>query len=111
MKLLLDFNLSPKLVPLLGSLFPGTIHAQMTDLRADAEDIVIWQYAKRENFAILTADSDFLILTNRFGQPPKLIRLEGMNYRTRQAAAVLQRSALRMAEFAKSEAGILILRP
>jgi len=44
--------LSPKLVPLLGDLFPGTIHAQMTDLSADAEDIAIWEYAKRENFAI-----------------------------------------------------------
>ncbi len=57
MKLLLDFNLSPKLVPLLGGLFPGTIHADTTDLPVDAEDIAIWEYAKRENFAILTADS------------------------------------------------------
>ena len=95
----------------MSGLFPGTIHAQMTDLPTDAEDIVIWEYARRENFAILTADSDFLNLANRLGQPPKLIRRESMNYRTRKAASILHRSALRMAEFAKSEAGILILRP
>jgi predicted nuclease of predicted toxin-antitoxin system len=110
-KLLLDFNLSPKLLQLLQGLFPGTTHAKMTDLSAEAEDIVIWEYAKHENFIILTADRDFLHLANRFGQPPKLIRLEGMNYRTSHAASVLQRNAIRMAEFGRSEAGILILRP
>lgn len=67
MKPLLDFNLSPKLLQLLSGLFPGTTHAPMTDLPAEAQDIVIWEYAKRENFSILTADRDFLILANRFG--------------------------------------------
>ena len=110
MKLLLDFNLSPKLLQLLSGLFPGTTHAQMTDLPAEAQDIVIWEYAKRENFSILTADRDFLTLANRFGQPPKVIRLESMNYRTRQAAVMLQRNSIRMAEFAKSDAGVLVLR-
>jgi predicted nuclease of predicted toxin-antitoxin system len=110
-KLLLDFNLSPKLLPLLAGLFPGTTHAQIADLPPESEDIVIWEYAKRENFSILTADRDFLELANRLGQPPKLIRLESMNYRTQQAASILQRNAIRMAEFGKSQAGILILRP
>jgi predicted nuclease of predicted toxin-antitoxin system len=110
-KLLLDFNLSPKLLPLLSSLFPGTTHAKMTGLSPESEDIVIWEYAKGESFTILTADRDFLYLANRLGQPPKLIRLETMNYRTQQAASILQRNAIRMAEFGKSHAGILVLRP
>jgi predicted nuclease of predicted toxin-antitoxin system len=71
-KLLLDFNLSPKLLQLLSGLFPGTTHAQMTELPPEAEDIAIWDYAKRENFTILTADRDFLQLAERLGQPPKL---------------------------------------
>jgi predicted nuclease of predicted toxin-antitoxin system len=110
-KLLLDFNLSPKLLQLLSGLFPGTTHAQMTDLPPEAEDGAIWEYAKRENFTILTADRDFLALAKRLGQPPKLIRLESMNYRTRHAASILQRNSIRMDEFAKSDAGVLILRP
>ena len=48
MKLLLDFNLSPKLLPLLCGLFPHTTHAQMIGLPPEAQDIVIWEYAKRE---------------------------------------------------------------
>jgi predicted nuclease of predicted toxin-antitoxin system len=110
-KLLLDFNPSPKLLPLLSGLFPGTTHAQTMGLPPESRDLVIWEYAKREGFTILTADRDFLHLADQFGQPPKLIRLESMNYRTHQAASILQRNAIRMAEFGKSAMAVLVLRP
>jgi len=44
-KLLLDENLSPRLVQRLGSLFPGLTHVRNVGL-ARAADQIIWDWAK-----------------------------------------------------------------
>jgi predicted nuclease of predicted toxin-antitoxin system len=41
-------------------------HVQDVGLK-DADDRVIWQYAKERNLAIITKDEDFQILANRQG--------------------------------------------
>ncbi|MDQ2842568.1 MAG: DUF5615 family PIN-like protein [Acidobacteriota bacterium] len=82
MRLLLDFNLSPKLVPLLADLFPKALHVRNAGIAGNAPDEIIWRYAKENGFAILTCDSDFVELANRHGPPPKVMPLESMNYRT-----------------------------
>jgi predicted nuclease of predicted toxin-antitoxin system len=49
------------------------LHAQDIGLDA-AEDVVIWQYAKERNAAILTKDEDFQALANRQGSiPPQVV--------------------------------------
>ena len=60
--LLFDANLSPKLATRLAELFPGTIHVFETELVRDTPDERIWEYAKANGFAIVTADSDFLAI-------------------------------------------------
>jgi predicted nuclease of predicted toxin-antitoxin system len=109
LKLLLDFNLSPKLLPLINQLFKGSSHLQAANLVKNAPDEVIWRYAKENGFAILTADRDFLVLSARFGPPPKVIWLQSMNYRTKYAADLIQRNALRIAEFESTQSGVLLL--
>jgi predicted nuclease of predicted toxin-antitoxin system len=39
----------------------------------EAEDQEIFQAAKRENAIVMTKDSDFVLLLDRFGPPPKVI--------------------------------------
>jgi len=39
----------------------------------DAKDQEIFQAAKRENAIVMTKDSDFVLLLDRFGPPPKVI--------------------------------------
>lgn len=64
MKLLFDENLSRRLVPNLLDVFPGTIHVADVDmLRTPDPDI--WQYAKENDFTIVTKDDDFLALAHR----------------------------------------------
>jgi predicted nuclease of predicted toxin-antitoxin system len=64
MKLLLDENLSRRLVPQLLDVFPETIHVADVDmLRTPDPDI--WQYAKENDFTIITKDDDFLALARR----------------------------------------------
>lgn len=58
MKLLLDENLSRRLVPQLADLFPGSTHVASVGL-LQATDARLWEYAKAHDFAIVTADADF----------------------------------------------------
>ena len=41
----------------------------------DAEDEEIFRAAQKANVVVMTKDSDFLLLSDRFGSPPKVIWL------------------------------------
>jgi predicted nuclease of predicted toxin-antitoxin system len=59
MKLLFDHNLSPKLVHSLAELFPGSNHVYYLALD-QVEDRQVWQYARTNNFIIVTKDTAVL---------------------------------------------------
>ena len=86
MKLLLDENLSRRIVPFLQSAFPGSAQVALLGLEtvADAE---IWRYAKKNGFVIVSRDSDFHERSLIEGHPPQLIWLKIPN---RSRAAVLK---------------------
>jgi predicted nuclease of predicted toxin-antitoxin system len=71
-KLLLDQNLSPRLVRTLEGAYPGSTHVRLVGLR-DADDAVVWEYARDHNFVIVSKDSDFHQRSFLFGFPPKVI--------------------------------------
>lgn len=75
MKLLLDQNLSHRMLGKLETTFPGSSHVMLLDLHM-ADDRRIWQYAKDNGFTIVTLDSDFHELTTFYGAPPKIIWLK-----------------------------------
>ncbi|MCP6762634.1 MAG: DUF5615 family PIN-like protein [Fischerella sp. CENA71] len=58
MKLLFDQNLSRKLVTQLVDIFPDCSHVQFHSL-ADKTDTEIWEFAKTNDFCIVTQDADF----------------------------------------------------
>lgn len=72
MKLLLDENLSRRLVPFLQESFPETTQVALVGLER-AGDEAIWAYAKENDYAIVTRDSDFEEFAIRFGKPPSVI--------------------------------------
>ncbi len=74
MKLLFDQNLSFKLCALLSDPFPDS--AQVRQLGLDrADDRAIWQFARGNQFTLVTQDSDFADLAAIEGPPPKVILL------------------------------------
>ena len=75
MKLLLDENLSRRIVPFLQSAFPGSTQVSLVDLQG-ATDSEIWQYAKINGFVIVTRDSDFQERSMIAGHPPQVIWLK-----------------------------------
>jgi len=58
MKLLFDQNLSPRLPRALSDLYPDSAHVREAGLR-DSSDEAIWNYAKQNDFTIVSKDSDF----------------------------------------------------
>jgi predicted nuclease of predicted toxin-antitoxin system len=109
-KLLFDENLSRKLVDRLSDLFPNSRHVESEGL-TQRSDQQIWEYAKNNEFTIVTADGDFHELVTTFGPPPKVIWLRGCDHPTSVAEKLIRSQAIRITDFEQSEASVLILRP
>lgn len=78
MKLLLDENLSRRLVPFLQHDYPDSNQVVLLGMES-ASDKEVWQKARAEGFVIVTRDADFQELSLVWGQPPKVIRLKTSN--------------------------------
>lgn len=74
MRLLLDENLSRRLVPFLQNNFPGTTQVALIGLER-ADDRTIWRHARDNGFVIVTRDADFEELSAILGAPPQVIWL------------------------------------
>jgi len=81
LKLLLDHNLSHRLLTALEPCFPGSTQARLVGLERASDDTV-WQYAKAHGLTIVTKDSDFHEFSLLLGPPPKVIWLQCGNTHT-----------------------------
>jgi predicted nuclease of predicted toxin-antitoxin system len=73
-KLLLDQNLSHKLVAQLEDVYPGSTQTRLLNY-ARAGDPEIWFHARTHDFVIVTKDNDFVELAVLRGSPPKVVWL------------------------------------
>jgi predicted nuclease of predicted toxin-antitoxin system len=90
MKLLFDENLSPKLASRLSDLFPNSLHVRDMGMNATIDPIV-WNYAKDNDFMIVSKDADMHDLSLVYGNPPKVIWLRLGNCSTLQVETLLRR--------------------
>ena len=75
-------------------------------------DREIWEFARSNGFAILTADADFHELAVSIGHPPKVILLKGCDYGNAVAENLIRRQAIRIGGFLNDPGrAVLILRP
>ena len=100
--LLLDQNLSDKIVPALQDAFPGTIHVKAIKLDI-AQDDVIWRYALDHSLTIVTSDDDFEHLAEYRGFPPKVIHIIQGNLSRKEMLAAISNNAERLHAFISSE--------
>ena len=103
MKLLLDQNLSPRLLRALESLYPGSSHVRLIGLR-DAGDDLVWDYARDHDFIIVSKDSDFHQRSLLIGFPPKVIWIRLGNAATSEIEQLLRRRRRTILEFCEDEA-------
>lgn len=109
MKLLLDQNLSPRLVRAVADVFPGSRHVRDVELQAAGDDRV-WSYAAAHDLAIVSKDSDFHQMSFVLGHPPKVIWIRRGNCSTSDVERILRTHAGDIREFAaNADAGFLVL--
>jgi predicted nuclease of predicted toxin-antitoxin system len=75
MKILLDENLPHYLAQILPDYNIEIKHVYDFDL-GYSKDTKIWDFAKNNNFVIVTKDKDFARLSHTHGHPPKVVSLK-----------------------------------
>ncbi len=88
MKLLFDQNISHKILKFLSAEFEGSTSVKQENL-IDRSDREIWDFAKANDYLIVTQDSDFNDLNSLYGFPPKVIWIRTGNLRTNEIGKIL----------------------
>jgi len=109
-QLLLDENLSERLLPLLIERFPQSTHVRLIGL-GGASGTAIGEWASQHELVLVFKDEDFLDLSTARGFPPKVVCLGIGNASNAAAAALLLQAAATIEQFlSHPEAGFLLLR-
>ena len=108
MKLLLDENLSDRIIPRILDLFPESTHIKAVGLK-HTDDSVISEWAKQRGFTIVSKDTDFYQRSIVFGHPPKFVWLRVGNCPTRLITNLLRLRCELIREFIQSETESLLV--
>lgn len=108
-KLLLDENLSDRIIHRIVDLYPNSEHVKTLGL-TNTDDAVIWEYAKTNGFVIVSKNSDFHQRSLLYGHPPKFIYLRIGNSPTSKIIQILRDNLDTIVQFESSETeSILVL--
>ena len=104
MKLLLDQNLSVRLVAVLDDAFPNSSHTSLEGLER-APDHEVWQFARENDFMVVSKDSDLIHISLARGLPPSIIWIRRGNCTTREVEEILRRNSDKIAALSQDEGG------
>ena len=103
MLLLIDQNISYRLLARINGIFPDAKHIKDLHLW-DCADSEIFMEARKQGFdAILTLDADFVELYQQYGTPPKIIWIRTGNISTQALAMLLSHHLEVIKEFIADE--------
>lgn len=88
MKFLFDQNISHRILSILPEQFSGSTSVKKEGL-INAYDKQSWDYARLQNYIIVTQDSDFNDLSTLFDFPPKIIWIRTGNLKTKAILDIL----------------------
>ena len=106
MKLLFDQNISFRLIKRIIDFFPDSKQVRELGLE-NSSDIEIFEFAKRNEFAIVTFDSDFCDLNIIKGYPPKIIWIRTGNTTTKNLERLLRKKSDLIKLFLSEDYGCL----
>jgi predicted nuclease of predicted toxin-antitoxin system len=111
MKLLLDANISWRLITKLKPFFEDCAHVDLIGLAVPAKDSDIWKYALDYQMMIVTNDEDFLNRITLTGSPPKIILLRAGSQSKKFSETILIKHKADIQSLSNSsEQGILEIR-
>lgn len=103
MKVLIDQNISQRILPLLVHKFDTLNHIREIGL-TNADDYEIFMFARANGYqAVITADEDFIKLINQFSQPPKIVWVRTGNCSTKVLSQLLTEKVQMIREFIEGE--------
>ena len=102
MKLLFDQNISFRLVRKIIDVFPDSKQVRELGLE-DSSDSEIFDYAKNNEFIIVTFDADFCGISVLKGFPPKIIWIRTGNIATNSIELLLKKNSNLILEFIKED--------
>jgi len=108
MKLLLDENLSDRIIDKIIDLYSNSQHVKILGL-INTDDELIWEFAKFNDFVIVSKDADFHQRSLLYGHPPKFIYLRIGNSPTAKIIEILRDNFLIIVEFFDSETESLLI--
>lgn len=108
MKLLLDQNLSHRLIDLLRREYPDSRHVRDVGL-SEASDEAVWQYAAQHGFTVVTKDADFHQRSFLFGHPPKVVWIRRGNCSTSDIEQLLRNRRHHLTQFATDPEGAFLI--
>lgn len=100
MKLLFDQNISHRLLNLIQDILPESKQVRELGLE-NQSDKQIWEYAKENEYSIVTFDADFYDFSLVWGHPPKIIWIRTSNQTTKNVEEILRKFMSTMQEFLK----------
>ena len=106
LKLLLDQNLSFRLLDKLEAAYPGSTQVKFVGLD-QADDLTVWQFAKDNGFTIVTKDSDFHEFSLIYGSPLKVIWMKCGNEPRRYVLDLLLNNQEKIIDFFDNESDCL----
>ena len=102
MKLLLDENLSYRMIKKLSLFFEEVIHSSDIKMPQPADDISIRNYAKKNGYIIISKDDDFEKIVLLRKAPPKLIYRKTYNLDTTKLVELILGNLYKIVEFSNS---------
>lgn len=107
MKLLVDQNISYRLLQLISNKYHEVHHVKHLDL-INADDHDIFMFARKNKYdAVVTIDDDFVRLLHLCSIPPKVIWIRTGNCSTQFLADILLSKVESISEFVKSDDFVL----
>jgi len=107
MKILLDANISWKLVNKLEPIYGKCAHVDLIGLNVPSNDIDIWKYAQENEYIIITKDNDFLNLLEIEGYPPKIVLIKTGNNSSKALFELIVTIKPMIEDLIKNEYGVL----
>ncbi|QSE97019.1 DUF5615 family PIN-like protein [Fulvivirga lutea] len=102
MNLLFDQNISPRILKILPPQFSNCEQVRFVGLE-NSSDIEVFQFAKKNNYAVVTFDSDFVDLNAMYGTPPKIVYLNTGNLTTKNISELLLNNIMRINQYLSSD--------
>ncbi|HKO77938.1 MAG TPA: DUF5615 family PIN-like protein [Flavobacterium sp.] len=103
MKFLLDENLSWRMIKMLEPISKEIVHVSDLKITQPADDISIWNYAKKNGFTIISKDDDFEKIVLLRKAPPKLIYLKTYNLDTKKLVDLILENKDKISQFVNSK--------